>query len=356
MVWNSSIKLGVTALCGLWVGVLPMGTPWAEISATQLTILTWSDYIDPEVVAEFQEKTGYQLNFTYFETDETREDYLIATDGKGYDLIMINGYTLNMYQQRGWLAPITTAEVPNLRHIDSKWLPDGARNQVYGVPYFLGTLGIAYRTDLVTRPILRWMDLFAPAEELQGRIVMIKHSRDLIGMAMRALGYSASSLDPQALTEVRELLLQQRPYVKTYSYVSVSEDSSLVQGTVWAAQIYSGDALMLQELNPNIRYVVPEEGTNLWIDNWVVAAKSENKPAAFAFIDFINKPENAAKIAEYVNYATPNLASSKLLPDSHHTDPIINPPSDVLERSEDYRLLPPRIARKWNAVFAEIVN
>jgi spermidine/putrescine transport system substrate-binding protein len=150
--------------------------------------------------------------------------------------------------------------------------------------------------------------------------------------------------------------MQQRPYVKSYSYVSLSEDSSLAKGSVIAAQVYSGDALMLQEHNTHIRYVVPDEGTNLWIDHWAVAAKSQNKEAAFAFIDYINEPENAAQIAEFVHYATPNLAADKLLSDEHHADPVINPSSEILKRSEVYQVLPPRVTRKWNAVFAEVVN
>lgn len=336
--------------------MMPILPAWSASPATELSVLTWSEYIDPDVVADFEAKTGYQLKFTYFETDETRDDYLIATDGKGYDLIMVNRYGQQIYQQRGWLAQITPDDVPNLRHIDKKWLPDGSVDQLYGVPYFWGTLGIAYRDDLVSKPITRWMDLFDPSPELQGRIVMIKASRDLIGMALLALGHSVNSTDPQALGEARELLLRQKPFVKGYSYVALSEESSLVKGTVVAAQVYSGDALMMQEFNSHIRYVVPEEGSNLWVDNWAVAAQSQNKATAFAFINFINEPEVAAKIAEYVHYATPNLAADKLLPDEHHTDPIINPSQEVLERSAIYQMLPPRAIKRWNEVFSEVVN
>ncbi|MBU1190759.1 MAG: spermidine/putrescine ABC transporter substrate-binding protein [Gammaproteobacteria bacterium] len=352
-----NIQFTISAFCGFCMGMLSIFPAWSADSAPVLSVLTWSEYLDPEIVEAFQAKTGYQLKFTYFETDETRDDYLIATDGSGYDLIMMNGYTMQMYQQRGWLAQITPADVPNLKHIDPKWLPRGtAAEQLYGVPYFWGTLGIAYREDLVSKPITRWMDLFDPAPELHGRIVMIKHSRDLIGMALLARGHSVNSTDPAHLAEARDLLIQQRPYVKSYSYVSLSEDSSLVKGTVLAAQVYSGDALMLQEHNPHIRYVAPDEGTNLWIDFWAVAAKSQNKEAAFAFIDYINEPENAAQIAEFVHYATPNLAADKLLSDEHHADPVINPSSEILKRSEFYNVLPPRVTRKWNAVFAEVVN
>lgn len=346
----------VRYLCGLLLGLCLAPAALAGPKPVELKVLTWSDYIDPQVVADFEASSGIKLKFTYFETDEARDDLLIASGGAGYNLIVTNGYSLDIYQQRGWLVPVTPAEVPNLRHIDPRWLQGKQGDAVYGVPYFWGTLGIAYRADLVTKPITRWMDLFDPPAELQGRIVMIKNTRDLIGMALRAVGHSANSTDPQALAAARELLLRQKPHVKAYSYLSLTKESALVTGEVWAAQMYSGDVLMLQEHHQDIRYVVPEEGSNLWVDYWAVTAQSANKAAAFQFIEFINRPEQAARIAAYVHYATPNRAADRLLPAAHHEDPVINPPDAVLKRSEPYEQLPPRAVRAWNALFAEIVN
>ena len=144
--------------------------------------------------------------------------------------------------------------------------------------------------------------------------------------------------------------------MKTYSYLSLSKESALVKGEVWAAQMYSGDVLMLQEHDPNIRYAVPEEGTNIWIDVWGVSTLSTKKAAAFQFIDYLNIPEQAAQNALFVHYATPNRAADRLLPAAHHADPVINPSADVLKRSEQYDQLPPRAMRSWNALFAEITN
>lgn len=321
-----------------------------------LKVLTWSDYIDPEVVAEFEAATGIGLSFVYFETSEARDDLLIASDGAGFDLVLTNAYAMRLYQQRGWLAPVGPAEVPNLRHIDPRWLDSAPDSKGYGVPYFWGTLGIAYRADLYEKPLTRWLDLFDPPAELQGKIIMLKDTRDLIGMALLASGHSANSAEPEALAAARELLLRQKPHVKAYSYVSMNEESALVTGEIWAAQMYNGDVLMLQQYNPDIRYVVPEEGSNLWVDYWAVAAGSANKAAAFRFIDFMNEPEMAARLAEFVHYATPNQAAARLLPPEYHADPVINPPDEVLRRSEQYVLLPPRSMRAWNALFSEIIH
>ncbi len=327
-------RLACGLICGLMLAQAAGGATPAQ---REISVLTWADYLDPELVAAFEAKTGYKLNFTYFESDETRDDYLIRNNGQGYDLILSSGYTLSIYRERGWLAPVTATQIPNLRHIDAKWLSEPVGQPQYGVPYFWGTLGIAYRDDLVSKPITRWMDIYKPSQELSGRIVMIKHSRDLIGMALLALGYSANSTDSQELAAARDLLLKQKPHVSTYAYVALTEDSALLKGTVVAAQFYNGDALMLQEMNPHIRYVVPEEGTNLWSDHWAVSAHATNTEGAHAFVDFINDPENATQNAIFVHYASPNMAANKLLPQSHHTDPLINPSSEILQRSENTR-------------------
>lgn len=349
------IRRTLFAVCGLVLGLFS-GILWSAPATQTLSVLTWADYLDPELAAAFEAKTGYKLNFTYFESDETRDDFLIRNNGGGYDLILINDYALRLYVARGWIDSLTEAQVGGLRYIDPKWMTDTPGQPQFGMPYFWGTLGIAYRDDLVAKPVTRWMDIFDPPEELRGHIVMIKHSRDLIGMALVALGYSANSTASQQLDEARALLLKQKPSVAGYSYVSLGEDSAMLDGSVVAAQIYSGDALMLQELNPHIRYVAPEEGTNIWVDNWAVATQAKNKEAAYAFLDFINEPENAAKNAEFVHYASPNLAANKLLPPSHFADPVINPSREVLEQGERYDVLPPRVMRKWNAIFAEIIN
>ncbi|MCO6411670.1 MAG: spermidine/putrescine ABC transporter substrate-binding protein, partial [Thiogranum sp.] len=287
---------------------------------------------------------------------ENRDDIMIAADGHGFDLILANALASHTYQRRGWLAPVTAAEVPNLRHIDPQWLEHEAGVRGYGVPYFWGTLGIAYREDLVEAPVTSWMQLYKPTPDLQGGIVMIKHSRDLIGMALMALGYSANSGDAAELAAARQLLLEQRPHVKKYGYIALTEESALVSGEVVAAQVYSGDGLMLRELEPHIRYVVPEEGTNIWIDYWQLAADSDNRKLAFEFLNFINEPENAARLADYLQYPTPNRAAEKLMSAEYREDPLINPGADVLDRGEFYALLAPREMRKWNALFAEIVN
>jgi spermidine/putrescine transport system substrate-binding protein len=321
-----------------------------------LVLLNWADYLDPELVAEFEEKHKAKVREVYFESDDARDGMLAEAGGRGYDLVLINEVQVGVYRKQGWLAPITPENVPNLRHIDSRWVTAYEATAGFAVPYFWGTLGIAYRADLVPEGIVSWKQLFQPSEALRGKIQMIRSSREVIGMALKALGYSANSTDPKQLAEAEQLLLNQKPFVRDYTIVDLDEESSLVKGTTVAALLYSGDTLMVQEHHPEIVYVVPKEGGSLWVDYLAVMEHSQNKALALKFIDFLNEPENAARLADYVHYGTPNQAAEKHLSDEYLQDPIIYPDARVLETSEFLSELSPRVLRKYNRIFQKVLR
>lgn len=322
----------------------------------ELVLLNWSEYMDPELITAFEQRHNIKFRETYYESDDLRDEMLIETEGTAADLVIVNGAMVDTYRKRAWLADATVEQIPNLEHIHSKWLQAFDGVEGYAVPYFWGTLGIAYRSDLVTTPPQSWLDLFRPAEELRGQIAMLDSQRDILGMALKALGYSANSNDNQQIKEATEVLLAQRPYVKSYTYMVLDENSSIVTGDVAMAMMFSGDALMLQEYNEDIHYVVPSEGGNLWVDYLVVMKSSNNKDLAYAFIDFLNQPENAARLAEYVYYATPNLAAEKLLSSEFLEDPVIYPDKQTLSRCEAYKPLVPRAVKTRNTSMARLKN
>ncbi len=351
-------RLAPTLAAGLvaFLAATAPATSRAETTPRELVLLNWSEYMDPELVAEFEKTHNAKVTQVYFETDDTRDEMVLDTGGMGYDVVLVNGISLSKYRKRGWLSPLTVKEVPNLRHVDRHWLDAFPDASGYAVPYFWGTLGIAYRKDLVPAPIATWRELFHPPAQLHGRIVMVKTSRDLIGMALKALGHSANSTDSAQIDEAEKLLMGQRPHVMSYSYVALNEESALHTGEAYAAMVYSGDALMLEEIDPRIAYVVPEEGSNLWVDYLVVMQSSTRKELARAFIDFLNEPANAERLAEFVHYATPNKAAAALLPAEFKADPVIYPPPEILNRSELYTPLPARVEKKRSEVFSHIVR
>lgn len=322
----------------------------------ELVFLTWSEYIDPEIVLEFEKKYNAEIKEIYFETDEMRDEMMVTADGKGYDLVVSNGPSISRYVKRNWLAQTNRKQIPNLKYIDKKWLKAFPDAEKYSVPYFWGTAGIAYRKDKVTKPVTSWNQLYKPGEDLRGKILMTKDSRDLIGMALKALGYSANSTDKKELVAAEKLLMGQKPYVKAYSSLTLTKDCILVTGAVWMAMSYNGDALMLKELDENIEYVVPQEGGNLWCDYFLIPESSRGKKLAAQFINFLHEPKINARNAEFVYYATPNKAAEKLLPIDFLENPVSYPSKSVLEKSEAYKALPARVQRTRNSIFSRVIR
>ena len=320
----------------------------------ELVILNWSEYMLPEMIEAFEKEHNAIVKEVYFESDDARDQILLQTKGNGFDLILANGAVINTYRKRNWLQPIDLNDIPNTKHIESIWLNSFAAAKNYGVPYFWGTLGIAYRKDLVDTPITSWKQFFNPEEKLRGKILHVSSSRDILGMALKSLGYSANSESTSELNEAKELLLSQKPYVSHYGYISLEKSSSLVKGNIIAATVYGGDALNVAEHNENIVYVLPEEGGNIWVDFLTLSAHAKNPKLATKFLNFINTPMWAAKNAEDMYLASPNAAAKKLLSDELLNDPIIYPDKKALSKSEFYTELPPRVLRTRANIYSRI--
>ncbi len=346
----------VLLLCSISVAADEAKAPGQDFAGQLLHILTWSDYLDPELVAGFEADYRVKLKFTYFETDEHRDQMLNQQGTRGYDLAIMDSFKLPLYKKQGWIGTIDPELAPNLTHLDPRCHSDTGDTEDYAVPYFWGTLGIAYRGDLVTEPITRWMQLYQPQEELRGKIVMIDDSREVLGMAAIALGKSMISENIRDWEAAAQLVYRQRPYVYSYGYIAIGENSGLVSGELLAAQIYNGEALSLHEHNQNIVYVHPAEGSSYWVDAWVLFSNAPNRKLAHAFLNYLNEPANAAANAQSVYFATCNKAAEALLPEEFLQDPIIYPPPEVMQRLQRYKLLPPEIIRKVNTLYSQITK
>lgn len=338
-----------------WLGLTSV---WAAepVAPQELVFLTWPDYIDTDVVAEFEKKFNAKVRFIYFESDDVRDELLAQNNASSYDVVLSSGIALTNYVSLGWVDAITESDVPNLQYIDSHWRTAYPQGDTHGVPYAWGTIGIAYRRDLVSGSIANWTDLFRPAAELQGKILMIRNARDVIGVALKALGYSGNSADPAQLAAARDLIFGQRPYVKEYSYIALTPESALVTGDVLAAMVFSGDALALQKINPNISFVLPPEGSNICVDYLAITKASTQKKLAAAFINFIHEPKNSARVAATIQYATTSLAAQKYLPRDFFLNEVIYPPAAKMARSEYFSVLPPAALKFRNEIFQQALQ
>lgn len=321
-----------------------------------LTILNWAEYMDPALITKYEKRNKVKIKSTYYESDDARTSMMLTNEGRGYDVIISNGPSLSLYKKKGWLAPLRKKQVNNLKHIDERWLQAFPDSKGYAVPHFWGTMGIAYRSDLVKTPITHWKQIFEPEESLKGKIVMPSSARELVGLALKANGHSLNSTNKSEIDEAYTLLKKQKKFVKEYAYIAISEKSSLVTGNIIATATYSGDALAVQEYNDKIIYVVPEEGTNIWVDYLVVSKYSRNKKLAYKFINFLNEAKNAAQLAQFVYYASPNKAAAKYLPKEFKQDSTIYPSKHVIKKSETINNLPANIVRKINSVYSLIAN
>lgn len=337
--------------------VLLFSTCAFSASVQNLTILNWSEYVSPELVEKFENQFNAKVHLVTFNSDDNRDQILLSTNGEKFDVVLVDGDSVQGYVRRGWLAKISEQEIPNSKYIVPKWGSAYEGVEGHAIPYFWGTVGIAYRADLVGAPITSWMDIMKPAEELHGKIFMLAQSRELIDIGLKAAGYSVNSAgDPNAYKRAREVLLAQKQYVKKYDVLAVNETSALVSGEIIAASTYSGDALTIQQFNENVKFVVPSEGGILWVDYLVVMAKSTKKKLAMDFINFLNEPQHAAEHAQYMYYATPNAGAEKLLPKEFLTDPVIYPTNEIMEKCEIGKKLPARVYKKRNTIFMEVTR
>ncbi len=325
----------------------------ASDRSKELLLLTWSEYTSPEVVSAFEKQFNVKVNFQYYETDHDRTSILVNSNGRGFDLLLINSIDAPIYQKNAWLAELNLKQMHNIKHVNQRWRD---KCGPFSVPYFWGTMGIVYRTKDVKQPIDSWMDLFEPEDSLKNKIVMVRDQRDLLGAALKALGFSFNSNDRDQLQQAEELLRRQKPFVKEYSYPMLSKDSALISGKVVAAMLYSGDVYLLREQYDHLTYVVPVEGTVLWTDCLAVAQHSKQKELAMQFINFINSPDMAAIQAQFVSYATPNKAAEKLLPKAFLADPVIYPLKALIDLSEEYMKLSPEALRQRNAIYVAITQ
>mgnify|MGYP001818648762 FL=1 len=324
--------------------------------STELVFLTWSEYMDPELIKKFENKYNARIKFAYFESDELRDDVLINSNAAEFDIILSNGRSIKPYARRGWIMPISVKDVPNKNNIYPRWRDAFPFAKEYAVPFFWGTVGVAYRKDLVKQPITSWRQLLDPAPELSDKIVLVKDSRDLMSIALKSQGHSINTTDLEALDKAETQLQAQKPHVKSYSYIALTEESALVKGEAVAALAYNGDALMVSEHDENIIYVVPEEGTSIWVDYLTVSKATKNKKLAMDFINFLNEPENAAQLAQFVYFASPNRAAEKYLPKDFLENPMIYPDKRLMDKSEFYEELPPRIQKRYNTILPRLID
>ena len=328
----------------------------------ELYVYNWGEYIDEDVISQFEEETGITVVYDLFETNE--EMYPVIEAGAvNYDVVCPSDYMIQKMRENDLLAELNFDNIPNIDQIDPAYMEMSQAfdpENKYSVPYCWGTVGILYNTKLldelgVPAPT-KWADLWD--ERLSGEILMQDSVRDAFMVALKKDGYSMNSESKDELEQTKQELIDQKPLVQAYVIDQVRD--KMIGGEAAVGVIYSGEMLYIQDevanlgLDYDLEYVIPEEGTNLWLDSWVIPKNAKNKENAEKWIDFMCRPEIAKANFEYITYPTPNKGAFELLDEEMQNNKAVFPDIDSLKDSEVYQYLGDDTDAIYNELWKEV--
>ena len=319
----------------------------------QVIIYNWGEYIDPEVLDMFEEETGIQVIYEEFETNEIMYPK-IQSGAIAYDLVCPSDYMIQKMIQNDLLQPLNFDNIPNAKNIGQVYYEKSRQfdpDNQYSIPYCWGTVGILYNTKMVEEPIDSWTMLWDT--QYKDNILMQDSVRDAFAVALKTLGYSLNSTSIHELTQAKDLLVQQKPLVQAYVIDQVRD--KMIGNEAAIGVIYSGEAIYTQTENPDLAYVVPKEGSNMWIDSWVMPKNAPNKENAEKFLDFLCRPEIALMNFEYITYSTPNEKARELIEDpAIRNSEIAFPVDSILSRCETFTYLGEDADEVYNQLWREV--
>lgn len=318
-------------------------------SGRVVNLYIWSSYLAPRTLPRFTERTGIDVRFDLYDSNEALLAKIKA-ENTHYDVIVPSDYMVETMIHLGLLARLDLARVGNRRHIDPQFthLPFDPAGE-YGVPYFWGTTGIGYRKDKVAGPVDSWAALFDPRHK--DRITMLDDMRENIGAALKRLGYSLNERDPARLARARDLLLEQKRLIKEYNSSSFQE--MLVSGEAWIVHGFSGQIAKAAREYPFIGYTIPREGCTRSVDYLCIPRSAPHPKEAHALIDYLVSPDVAAELCAYTGYSTPGKTARFLLPPELAGSELVFPRPERLAACEYIRDVGPAM-NLYSTIWTEV--
>ncbi|MDF2614761.1 MAG: transporter substrate-binding protein [Clostridia bacterium] len=320
-------------------------------SKNAITVYNWGDYIDPEVNDLFTEETGIKVVYSEYANNE--EMYATVEPGNvNYDILFPSDYMIEKMIKKDMLQKVDTSKLDNYKNIDNRFkkLPFDPEDS-YSVPYMWGTVGIVYNTKMVEDVVDSWDVLWN--EKYKEQIFMYDSERDSIMVALKKLGYSMNTRDEKELEEAKKLLIEQAPLV--LAYVGDEGKGKMVNGEAALMVAWAGDAMVMMNENPDLAYAIPKEGSNYFVDSIVISKASKNVEAAYEYIDFLCRPDIAAKNAQYIGYSTPISKARDLLPEEIKESEVAYPKDEVISHSNMEMFNDPSdIVELYSSIWTEI--
>lgn len=315
-----------------------------------LNVFNWGDYIDEAVLEEFENKYNIKVSYEIFATNE--DMYVkIKSGGNNYDVAIPSDYMIEKMIREDMLHKLDLQNIPNFIEIDQNFrgLSFDPKND-YSIPYMWGTVGILYNKTMIKEPVDSWKILWD--QKYSKNILMLDSQRDSIGITLKMLGYSLNTRNVNELEEAKKALMAQKPLV--LAYVGDNVKDKMIAGEAALAVVWSGDAIFMKEENPDLEYVVPREGSNLWFDSMVIPKTSKHKKEAELFINFMCETETAFKNADYIGYSTPHIKAKELLDPDRQNDKGAYPDESALKKCEVFRDLGDFV-KEYDRIWTEIM-
>lgn len=324
-----------------------------DAGSEKLIVYNWGDYVDPKTIELFEEETGISVTYEEYETNEIMYPKILS-GAIAYDVVCPSDYMIQRMIENDLLAKLNLDNIPNIKNMDSIYMeqsrsfdPDNA----YSVPYCVGTVGILYNKTMVHEPVDSWDILWD--SKYADSILMQDSVRDAFAVALKRRGYSLNSSKVDQLIQAKDDLIAQKPLVQAYVVDQVRD--KMIGNEAALGVIYSGEAGYTKRENPNLEYVIPKEGSNVWIDSWVIPKNAKNKKNAEKFINFMCRPDIALMNFEYLTYATPNKAARALIKDEEtRNSKILFPNAEDLTNCETFQFLGDDVDSYYNELWNKV--
>lgn len=333
----------------LSMGILS-GCESSKNTSEVLNIYNIGDYIDPELIDKFTDETGIEVVYESYDTNEAMYQK-IKSESSNFDIIFPSDYMVEKMAKENMLEEIDYNNIPNYVNINEDFKNASYdKDNKYSVPYLWGTIGIMYNKNMVNDNVDSWDILWN--NKYEGNIMMLDSIKDSMGISLKRLGYSMNSTNEKEINEAKQELINQKPLV--LAYANDESMDRLIGEDVAMGIAYSGDAVIMMEQNENLRYAIPKEGTNKWVDTMCIPKGAENKKEAETFINFLLEPENAKQNVDYIGYATPNKAAFEILDEDQKNNEVMYPSKELIEKSEVFKDMDENTLKLYNDAWVEI--
>lgn len=314
----------------VWLFSMSLTAVGAEITGEEVRFYNWDEYVPEAVLDDFTKETGIRVIYKTYKSSDAMYSYVKALDGRAFDVVLASTELVERLANQGLLHHIDKAKIQAFNQIDKNLLGKGFDpDNHFSIPFLWGSTSIFYDKNKVTGEINSWNDLWDM--RWRNRVLLMDYMDEIFYVTLKMLGSSGNSKNADEIKQAFGSLRKLAPNI-----VAVTRDliKDMQRDDVYLGMSWNGDFVQAREKKPSLRYVYPEEGAYFWLDNLVIPARAPNLSNAYALIDYLMRPEVAAKWTTDLGYAHANLASKALLDEEIRSDPAIYPPPSALEKAE----------------------